>query len=134
MVNGVAAQVDHVSPVATMQVRDLAGSPVFRWNKGYGGAGEPEAFPPVHLVDFFKTQPVDQVSYACGYNNGLVGRDAAKAFAVEVIEMGVGDQDEINVGKVMMGQPRMPKSPDHQNPIRPVRIHQDVAAGSLEEK
>jgi len=48
---------------------------------------------------------VDKVADSCGDNDGLIGGNPAEAASVEVIKMGMSDENEVDGGKVVVGQP-----------------------------
>lgn len=134
MIDGVSAQIDDVAAVTPVQVGHLAGAPVFGGDESDGRARKPQAFPPFHFVHFFKAQTVDQIANTVRDDNGLVGGNPAQTLAVEMIEMGVGDKNQVDVGQMMMRETGMAQSADHQEPIGPVGVDQDIAVGSLNQK
>jgi hypothetical protein len=82
---------------------------VFGRHKSDGGAGETQTLPPFHFVNLFEAESVNQVAYARGDHNGLVGGNLAQAFAVEMVEVGVSDENQVDIGQVVVGQARMAK-------------------------
>ena len=48
-----------------------------------------------------KPEIVDQISHADRNDNGLIGSNAAQSSPVEMIEMRVGDEDEIDLRQVV---------------------------------
>ena len=64
----------------------------------------------------------------------LVGRYAAQRAPVEVIEMSVCNQDEINRRQMMNFEARLLQALDYLEPLRPVRIDQDVDFMGLDKK
>lgn len=134
MVDGVATHIEHITAVTPVKIGHFAGAPVLGGDKSDRGTGESKALPPFHLVDLFKTQAVDQVPHAGGNDDRLVGGNLSQAFSIEMVEVGMGDENQVDIRQVMAGQARMPKTTDDQKPIGPVRIHQDVSLGPLNQE
>jgi hypothetical protein len=86
-----------------MQVSDLAGTPVLGRHKSDGGSGETQTFPPLHFINLFEAESMNQVAYARGDDNGLVGGNLAQAFPVEMVEVGVSNENQIDIRQVMVG-------------------------------
>ena len=81
-----------------------------------------------------KTEIMHQVSHADRHNDRLVGRYAAQRPPVEMIEMSVSHQDEINRWQMMNLEARLLQTLDYLEPLRPVRIDQDIDFVSLNKK
>ena len=134
VVDGSPAHIDHISAISTMVIGDLSGAPVFGGHKGDGRPRKPEPFPPFHFINFFKSEPVHEIADSVWNNNGLVGGDSAQATPVEVVEVGVGDENQIDRGEVMVGKTGMAQSTDHEKPVGPVRVDQNVSLVALNEE
>lgn len=134
VVDGPVPHIDDIPAVSPMVIRDLACSPVFGGNKGDGRRGETKPFPPIHFVDFFETNAMNKIPNARGNHNRLVGGNPTEASAVQVIKMSVGDQNQINVGQMMMGETGMTETTHDQQPVGPVRIDENVSMRSLDQK
>src|SRR4030095_1513843 len=85
-----------------------------------------DCLPIIELMHDVKTEIVHQVSHAHRHNDRLVGRDAAQGAPVEMIEMSVSYQNEINRWQMMDFEARLFQTLDYLEPLRPVRINQDV--------
>lgn len=129
-----AAKIEDITTVSPMEVGDFAGAPMFGGDKSDRGAGKPQSFPPFHLIHLLETDSVHQVADPGRHNDRLVGGDLAETPPVEVIEMGVGDEHQVDVGQVVMGQTGVAKAADDEQPIRPVGIDKDVGFGALDQK
>jgi len=134
VVDGSPAHIDHISAISTMVIGDFPGTPVFGGDKGDGRSRKTEAFPPLHFIDFFKSKTVHEIADTGGTDNGLVGGDSAEAAPVEVVEVGVGDEDQIDRGEVMVGKTGMTQAPDHEKPVGPVWVDQDISLMALDEE
>jgi hypothetical protein len=86
-----------------MQISDLAGTPVLGRHKSDGGSGETQTFPPLHFIDFFKSEPVHEIADSGGNDDGLVGGDSPEAPPVEMVEVGVSNENQIDIRQVMVG-------------------------------
>ena len=75
MVDGMVSHIDDITAIPSVVIRDLAGSPVFGGHKGDGGRGETKALPPLHFVNLFKTDPVDEIANSIRNDNGLIRGD-----------------------------------------------------------
>ena len=134
VVDSSPAHIDDISAISTMVIGDFPGTPVFGGNKGDSRPRKAESFPPIHFIDFFKSKSVHEIADSVGYDNGLVGGDAAEAPSVEMIEVGVGDENQINRGEVMVGKSGMAQAADHEEPVGPVRVDQNVPLVALNEE
>ena len=134
VVDGATAHIDHVPAIATMVICDFSRTPVFGRDKGDGRPRKTEAFPPLHFIDFFKSKPVHKIADSIGNDNGLVGGDSAEAPPIEMVEVGVGDEDQIDRWEVMVGKSSMAQPADHEKPVGPVRVDQNVSLVALNEE
>lgn len=134
MVDGSSAEVDDVAAITAVVVSDFAGTPVLGGDKSDGRTWKTQALPPVHLIDLFKTKAVDEISHARRNDDGLVGGDFAEAAAMEVIKMGMGDEDEIDGGEVVVEKTSVTEAADHEEPVGPVWIDEDIGLRSLQKK
>jgi hypothetical protein len=93
-----------------MVVGHFSGAPMFCGNKCDGCTGKAKPFPPFHFIDFFKAKSVNQISHPRGNNDGLVGCDLSETPAVKVIKMGMGNQNKVDRGEVVMRQASVAES------------------------
>jgi len=132
--NGATVCRDDKSTEVAMQIRQKPCAPVmtrcqrnFEWTKLDG-------LPVIELVHDMEAEIVHQVTYAHRHNNRLVGRYAAQRTPVEMIEMSVSHQDEIDRWQMMNLEARLLQTLDYLEPLRPVRIDQDIDFVSLNKK
>ncbi len=90
--------------------------------------------PPVHLVHFLEAEIVDKIRHARGHNDRLPRRDRAQRAAIEVIKVRVRDEDKVDIGQVLDGKPGALQPLDHDEPVGPVGVDQDVVLRRLDEK
>ena len=93
-----------------------------------------DCLPVIELVHDVKAEIVYQITYAHRHNDRLVGRYAAQCPPVEMIEMSVSHQDEIKRRQMMNLEARLLEALDDLEPLRPVRIDQDIRFVSLNKK
>ena len=134
VVDGSPAHIDHISAISTMVIGDFPGTPVFGGDKGDSRSRKTEAFPPLHFIDFFKSKTVHEIADTGGNDNGLIGGDSTQAPPVEMVEMGVGDENQIDRGEVMMGESGMAQTAHHEKPVGPVRVDQNISLMALDEE
>ena len=77
---------------------------------------------------------MDKVADSCGDNDGLIGGNPAEAASVEMIKMGMSDENEVDGGKVVVGESSVAEAPNDKKPVGPVGIDKNVAMGSLNQK
>src|SRR5438093_226964 len=86
------------------------------------------------FVHDVKAEIVYQVSYAHRHDEWLVDRNAAQRTPVEMIEMSVSHQDEVDRRQMVNFEARLLQTLDYLEPLRPVRIDQDIHFVSLNKK
>src|SRR2546429_8463737 len=93
-----------------------------------------DCLPVIELVHDVQAESAYQLTYAHRHDDRLVGRNAAQRTPVEMIEMSVSHQDEIDRLQMMNFEARLLQSLDYLEPLRPVRIDQDMHFVSLNKK
>jgi len=66
------------------------------WGEGDFEMAVFEALPGVEFVDALEAESGDEFAYEFWDSDGLVGGDGFEAFFIKVVEVGVGDEDEVN--------------------------------------
>src|SRR6266478_8655893 len=117
-----------------MQIRQETGAPVVTGGERNLKRPEFDRLPVIELVHNMKAQIMDEVSYAHRYNNRLIRRNASQCAPVEVIEVGMRDEDKINRRQMMNFETWLFQPLDYLEPFRPNRVDQDVHLVSLNEK
>src|SRR5436190_18423855 len=77
---------------------------------------------------------VHQISHAHGHDDRLICGHAPQGAPVEVIKMGMRNEDKINRRQMMNFKARELKPFDDLEPFRPDRVDQDIDVVSLNEK
>ena len=83
------------------------------------------------LVDAIKSKSMNEASDVLRNGDRLIARDRAKCAAVEMIKMGVRDQNQVDGGKIMQRDPGMLDALDDFQPLRPIGINEHTVLGSL---
>ena len=134
MVDRSSPDIDDITPIAAMVVGHLSCTPMFCRNKCDGRTRKAESLPPFHFIDFFKAKSVNQIPHSRGNDDGLVRCDLPEAPAVKVIEMGMGDQNKVNGGEVVMSQAGVAESSNNEEPVGPGRVDENVCLRCLDQK
>ena len=125
---------DDKSTEVAMQIRQKPCAPVMtRCERNFERA-KLDGLPVIELVHDVEAEIVYQVTYAHRHNDRLVGSHAAQRPPVEMIEMSVSHQDEINRWQMMNLEARLLQTLDYLEPLRPVRIDQDIDFVGLNKK
>ena len=119
------------SPVAIVQ---NSRSPVTRGGERYLQRSVFKTLPMSQLVDAIKSEAMDEATDMLGDRDRLIARDRTKRAAVQMIEMGVCDQNQVDRGEVMKFDPRMFDALDDLQPLRPIGIDENTVLGSLNEE
>src|SRR6266478_4264949 len=115
-----------------MQIRQETGAPVVTGGERNLKRPEFDRLPVIELVHNMKAQIMDEVSYAHRYNNRLIRRNASQCAPVEVIEVGMRDEDKINRRQMMNFETWLFQLFDDLDPFRLHRAHQDAHLATLE--
>ena len=117
-----------------MQIRQETGAPVVTGGERNLEWPEFDRLPVIELVHNMKAQIMHEVSYAHRHNNRLIRRNAPQCAPVEVIEVGMRNEDKINRRQMMNFETWLFQPLDHLEPFRPNRVDQDVDLVGLDEK
>jgi len=132
--NGAAVCRDHKSSEVPMQIRQKSCAPVMTRCQRNFKRTKLDCLPVIELVHDVEAEIVDQVTYADRHNDRLVGCNPAERTPVKMIEMSVSHQDEIDRRQMMNFEARLLQTLDYLEPLRPVRIDQDIDFVSLNKK
>ena len=121
-------------PKVAVQIREKPCTPVMTGRERNFERAQLDCLPVIELVHDLKTEIVHQVSHAHRHNDRLIGRYASQRAPVEMIEMSVSHQNEINRWQMMDFEARLFQALDYLEPLRPVRINQDIDLVGLNKK
>src|SRR5204863_3130794 len=132
--NGATIHGDDKSAEVAMQVGEKSRPPVMTRRQRNLERPKLHRLPVIEFVHNVKTEIVDQVSHSDGNSNRLIGRHPPQSAPVEMIEMGVRNQNKIDWGQMMNFKARLLQSLDDLKPLRPDRINQDIDFVSLNQE
>ena len=93
-----------------------------------------KAFPPLQFDDAPEAQIPGQIAHAPRHNGDFRRVQPAQGGTMEMIEMGVGEQDQVNGRQVLDFQPGAPDALQKKKPVGEIRINQHVQIGELRQK
>ena len=96
MKNGATIHGDDKSAEVAMQVGEKSRPPVMTRRQRNLERPKLHRLPVIEFVHNVKTEIVDQVSHSDGNSNRLIGRHPPQSAPVEMIEMGVRNQNKID--------------------------------------
>jgi len=132
--NGSAIRRNDEPAKVAVQICEKPGTPVMTGRERNFERTQLDCLPVIELVHDVKTEIVHQVSHAHWHNDRLVGCHAPQRAPVEMIEMSVSHQNEINRWQMMDFEPRLFQTLDYLEPLRPVRVNQDIDLVGLNKK
>ena len=98
MKHAFARGTDDIAAVIAVDVMNKTGAPMIRRSMNDFELVEGQLVPNLHLVGRRKSQTLDQGATAQGDDDALAGLENSQTRLVQVIEVGMGDQDQINLG------------------------------------
>ena len=119
---------------SAMDVVNEAGAPMAGGSEDDFEIARIEGVPFADLVDVAKAPAPDQAAQAVWDDDRLALADRFERRHVEVIVMGVGDENEVDRREFVQRETGPARALDHTQPHCPVGIDQDVAPGHLDEK
>lgn len=132
--NGAVADFDEESAEAAVDVVEDAGTPMVGGREGDADVFVLDGFPDGEFVDDVEAEVLHEAADIFGDDDGLLVGDGAEGFFVEVVEMGVGDEDEVDVGEVVELESGVLDAFDDFEPLGPVGVDEDGGAGGLDEE
>lgn len=140
-VGGVATVKDRPSRIldektseASVAIVQNSRSPVTRRGERYLQRSMFKTLPMAQLVDAIKSESVDEATDMLGNGDRLIAGDSAKCAAVQMIEMGMSDQDQIDRGQVAKFDSRMFDALDDLEPFGPIWVDEKTMLRSLNEE
>ena len=134
MKDGASVCCDDKSAKIAMRIRKEAGAPVVAWRKRNFKWTQFHRLPVIELVHDVETELMHQIPHAYGHDDGLICCNAPQSAPVEMIEVSVGDEDQVNGRQMMNFEAWSLQSFDHLEPLRPDRIDQYINVVGLNEK
>jgi len=125
---------DEEAAEAAVDIVDHAGTPVFGGGEGDFERADAGGGPVLHFDDSAEAGAADEFTDACGDDDGLALADAAEAAEVEVVEVGVADEDGVDGWEVVDFEAWVAYAFDEAEPVGPDGVDEDVEALGLEEE
>jgi len=107
MKNGAAIRLDNESAESAMEIGQETGAPMRTGCKRDLERAELHGLPIIELVNDVESKIVNEIADSDRNNDRLIGRDLRQGAAIEMIEMGVRDENEINRREMMNLEPRL---------------------------
>src|SRR3954471_24363242 len=126
MKNRAAIHFHDKSAEAAVKIGEKTRAPMRTRRKRHLERPQLHRLPVIELMNDIKTQVVDEVTDADRNDDRLISRDLGKGPTIEMIEMRVGDEDQIDRRQVMNLEARLLQSLDDFEPLRPDRIDQNI--------
>lgn len=93
-----------------------------------------KALPPFQLDDAAEAEVAGEVAHAPGHDGDLGVREAAEGGFVEMVEVRVGEEDEVNAREVLDFQAGAFDAFEEEEPVGEVGVDEDVEVGELDEE
>lgn len=125
---------DDESAEAAVVVVEDACAPVAGGSEGDAKGTVLKRFPRLELADVIKTKAVNEPSDVLGHGDGLVARDRAQGFAVEMVKVRVRDKHKVDGREVVNFETRLLDTFDDLEPLGPIGIDEDAVLGGLNQE
>lgn len=132
--NAFPSSLHEVTAVVAMRVVNISRAPMMTGRVDDVHAVDFQIVPDSQLMDCGEAELSDEGSAAHGDDDALAGLEDFQAGLVEVIEVGVGDEDEIDERHAFEFQAGLALAFYGAVPLRPVRIDDHRISCELEEK
>src|ERR1700682_139057 len=117
-----------------MRVFQYAGTPVTRRHVRHRQIAVTRILPPVQFDDLGKSQVGDQIGNMAGDDDGrrsstlpqIMLYDRPQGWAMQVIEVRMGYQDQVNRGQIAYSQSGAPQALEYEKPASEIRINDYV--------
>ena len=117
-----------------MQIRQKSCAPVMtRCQRNFERA-KLDRLPVIQLMHDMKPEVVHQISHTHWHDDRLICSHATQGAPVEMIEVGMRNQDKINRRQMMNFEAGLFQPLDYLEPFRPDRVDQDIDLVGLNEK
>ena len=132
--NGASGILDEEPAEAAVVVVENTGAPVAGGGEGDAEGTVLEGFPRFEFADLVEAEAVNEASDVLGDCDGLVAGDGAKGFPVEVVEVSVGDENQVDGRKIVNFEAWLLDAFDNLEPLRPIGIDEDAVLRGLDEE
>ena len=119
MEDGAPAGLDNEAAEAAMGIVQHAGAPMMAWGEGDPDRAMLKALPVMQFMNAAEAEVVDEIAHLERDDDGLILGNVTESLAIEVIEMSVGDQDEVDLRQVVQLDAGMLDALDDLEPLGP---------------
>ncbi len=134
VVNHAARDLDDKAPETAVRIVKHSGTPMMARRQRDAHGAVFKALPVVQFLHNAKTEIMHEVADLEWNNDRLVRRDSAQGPAVKVVEVRVGDQDEVDPGKRVEFDAWIAHPFNTLHPVAPDWVDEDVETGGLEQE
>ena len=134
MINHPSRHFDHEATEAAVRVVEQPGAPVVTRGEGDAHGAVFKTFPVVKLLNDAEPEVMHEITDFERDNNRLVRRDSAQGAPVEVVEVGVSDENQIDAGQSVEFYPWAAHPFDSLNPVAPDGVDENIQSGGLKQK
>jgi len=104
-----------------------------------GGEGDlpsvaAKGLPPLELDDAAEAEAASELAHAPGHEAELGGGDAPQGAFMEMVEVGMGQQDQIDGRQIANGKSGALEAFEQEKPVGEDRVDEDVEVGELDQK
>ena len=134
VINFAALMFEDEAAVAAVVIAQDAGAPMFAGRERDLVIAVGEAFPPVEFDDAFEAEVAGEVAHAPGHDADFGMGQFAEAGFMEMIKVGVGEEDEVDGRKIFEAKAGAFDALEEKKPVGEIGIDEDVEVGELDEK
>src|SRR6267154_771660 len=120
--------------VAAVVVAQHAGAPMFAGRQGDLPIAMGKALPPIEFDDALEAEVAGEVVYDDGDDTDFGVGQLAQGWLVEMVEVGVGQQDEIDGRQVLDAEAGTFDALEEEEPVGEIGVNEDVQVGELDEE
>ena len=132
--NRAPADLDDEPAEAAVRIMQHPRAPVMRRRERDFRRSALVALPVMQLMHAAKAEVMHQISHLERHHDRLIRRHPAQRLAVEVVKVRVRHEHEVDRRQVVEPQPRMLHPLENLQPLRPVRIDEQILLARLDEK
>ena len=134
VINAPTLMLEQKAAVTAVVIAQNPRAPVLGRREGDFPALVGKAFPPLQLNDAPEAQIPGQIAHAPGHNRDFWRIQPAQGGAMEMIEVGVGEEHQINARQVLNLQPGAADALQQKQPVGEIGINQHIEVRELRQK
>ena len=134
MEHGASGVLDEKAAESPVAIMEDSCSPVTRRGERDLKSAVLKTLPMPQLVDSIESQVMDEIAHMLRHGDGLVAGDGAQSAPVQVIEVRMGNKNEIDCREIAEFDSRMLNTLDDFEPLRPVGVNEHTVFGGLNQE